>query len=227
MTEQDLIYSYEQILLGKKKIFSSNCFERNNEGVKISPINQRNALYIIRYAFEKILNWKPEDVYNLTTKQLLTDLHIIPLLDYIRFPVELDKNEDFFYLACLLYPNKFRCNKKMLCIYTYKKMIDGLIEKLPKNFFINNEGEFRSLLCLQYIINEYLNFDNIKDYYAFFASTKANPFLREYRLMSACELHFENPLQYAHHSLPESQRNTFLYDFYTYKIHKKKLLKKK
>lgn len=211
------LLDYEQILLGQKKTFSSNKnYEEDNTVVNTTAYEQKIALDIIRYSLENILDWTPEQIYTNLTPEILEKLKLKPLIKKIKFPVELDSEKDLFYIACLLYPNKYQINFKELCVYLYEKILKNKISKLPKGFFALKDGEYRGILCLRYAVNKFLNFKNINEYYDFFASPKANNFLREKRLIAACELHFLSPLDYAHKALLPYQRNNAIYLYYKF-----------
>lgn len=212
----EIIYAYEQTLLGHNKFFSSkNFLDEFNK--KDGTINQKEIIDIFKYIFENLLHWTPSDVYNCINIKLLELLKLNTLLEYIEFPVELDKEKDLFYIACLMYPNIYSINENALCIHAYKKVLDSLKDgveeyKLPKGFFNSEEGELRSIICFRYALSYYgITFKNAEEYYEYFANPKINTFLRKIRLKNACDLHFKNVLEFAHRSLSPQDRNNLFY----------------
>ena len=86
---QGLLNEYDEILLGKRRKFSSMYFNFSDS------TNELMALSVIKYAIEHYLKWKPNEAYNMLTKKVLKQLHLSSLLTYIKFPIELNKIKDF------------------------------------------------------------------------------------------------------------------------------------
>ena len=56
--KKELYAEYEKIVTGQKKTFSSSFFKGNEETAK------ENAVFIMKYVFEKFLEWNPDDIAN-------------------------------------------------------------------------------------------------------------------------------------------------------------------
>ena len=208
-----ILYEYDAIRLGQKKEFSKTFFS----GADV--VNERIALDVFRYAIEYYLCWTPEDTARFLNMKIIEDMKLKPLHAYIRFPAELDKNEDLFYIAHLMYPNRIKYRTKDLVINAYKQILRGKKSKFMKNYMSGTKGYINACICFQYMMEQFLQFSTIKEAYEYFASPKGAKTLKEYRLVSVCNDMFENPLEYFHTALPESQKDEFWYKYHVFNKH--------
>ena len=81
MTDQDIFYEYEQVLLGKRKNYSSDIFAGRSAAGK-----EEMALRFFRCIFEKYLLWTPEEAYHELNNNILEKMKLTPLVRFIRFP---------------------------------------------------------------------------------------------------------------------------------------------
>ena len=88
------------------------------------------------------------------------------LYKHIEFPCELDKMEDFYYIAVLLYPKKFKINQTKLAVDIYKKVLSGKLCKFPKEYLVGEVGAIRAYVCFQYMLTNFLQIDNIEELYS-------------------------------------------------------------
>lgn len=211
------IYNYEQIMLGKSKIYSSKLFYKNLKEKGSLKSNNDVALSIIKYALEDLLEWTPEDIYYRLNQNVMEKLKLNSLLNYINYPIELDKKKDYFYIACLLYPKKFKVDLKKIALFTYKEVVNGTNKKMPKGFFVGEDGKYRAIICLNYILSLKKSFTSIEDYYDFFASRQSNVFIKEMRLKQAQDTHYSTVLDYGHDALDDENKNNFLYTYHKVK----------
>lgn len=197
---------YEDILLGKRKDFSTAYLGKEN--------SEKEALDIIRYAFEKLLGWSPVMIRDYCTPELIQLLHLQRPVNKIEFPPELDRNQDLFYIAWLLYPHTIHHSKRDLTLRVYQKVLDGRLVKFPKNFFLTASGEINASICMRYAINQFLNVSGTKNLYMFFADiSKAREFLKEVRLLVPCTDIYEYPIDMLHNCLSKSQQNDLFYRY--------------
>ena len=203
-----IIYEYEDVLLGKKSMIPPDYFNSTEEN------NQQLAIMVLRHMFEQYLRWSPENVKELISWDLLKKMKVVGLISYLRFPPEINPQTDLFYIAQILYPDEIHYNFKKMCINTYKKILMNDKEKLPKGFLMESTGCLRGIICLQYILDNEMTFDNVDEMYQHFASANGTKTLKKYRLSGMCNDFFETPLDFLHHSLPKKQRNQFLYCYY-------------
>ena len=206
-----IIYEYEDVLLGKKTSFSNVFF------INTQRENQKNVLLVFKHAFEVYLKWTPYEIYELISWDILKRMKLDTLVKFINFPPELDATQDLQYIATLLYPSIIQYNFKKMCLISYKKVLANHNSKLPKGFLSENVGLLRGHICLQYILSEKLNFENIEDLYAHFASAAGMKTLKKYRLSGMCTDFYETPLEFVHNALPEYQQNSFLYNYYRFR----------
>lgn len=197
---------YEDILLGKKKDFSTTYIGKENI--------QDNALCVIRYAFEELLQWSPTTIRDFASLELIKKLHLQRAVNKIEFPPELDPKKDLFYLAWLLYPHTVHHTRRDLALQIYQSVLDGKLVKFPKNFFLTANGELNASICLQYAINQRLYISDIKELYLFFSNVKnAKAFLEEVRLLTPCMDIYEYPIDMLHNCLPRKQQSEFFYRY--------------
>ena len=205
-----LMFEYDLILLGKKNTFSPFFFNYNKEQ------NKRMALYVFKYAIEKYLKWSPEEAATYLNYEVVKFMKLDGLLRYIEFPAELDKHVDLFYIAHLLYPGRIKFDKKELILRTYKEVLDQKLYKFPKEYLSGSMGVIRACVCFQYMVSQFLPFNNIEEMYNFFSSTNGVKALKKYRLYAICTDIFDYPIDYLHEALSENQKNEFFYHYYKF-----------
>lgn len=220
MNKEVLLFEYEQILLGNKSGFSPYYFKYGND------TSQNYALYVIKFAVENYLGWDPEDMKNHFTKEVAIQMKLEPLMKYIEFPPELDKETDYYYLATFLYPNIIRIDIKELVLRTYKNVLSGKLCKFPKEYLSGTQGMMRAGICLQYMLNQNYTFHTIQDMYKFFSEPAGSRALKEFRLNNICNEIYEHPIDYLHESLPNAQKDEFWYHYYRFKVFNNQQIKK-
>ena len=199
----ELILDYEEVLLGNQKTVSSAIFYSDAVG------NEKLALNIMKYAFETYLRWTPIELYDWLTPEIMERLKPTQLLSYVRFPSELEPT-DLFYVVWKIYPQQTHYSKEDLILRVYKKMLADQIKKYPKEFFTATEGVDRAIICLRYLIENYIPLRNTLQLYALF-SARGNTLLKKYKLLVPCKDLFGTPLVYLHESLPKNQCNNTFY----------------
>lgn len=208
--EQTLFYEYEQILIGNKPSFAPYFFKYGEN------TSQHYALLIIKFAVEKYLKWDPFDMLNHFTKDIAIQMKLEPLMKYIEFPVEVDKEKDYYVLASMIYPYIIKIDTKELVLRTYKDVLNEKICKFPKEYLSGADGIIRAGICLQYMLNQYFSFKDTRELYSFFIDTKGIKALKEYRLNNISSEMFELPIDYLHESLPDFQKDEFWYHYYKF-----------
>ena len=215
-----LLMEYEDILLGKRKDFSAGYI---GQGTSSQDISQ-----ILRYAFEKLLHWSPEDVRDYASPGLIRKLHLERIVNKIDFPSGLNPKTDMFYIACFLYPKQIRFSREKLAMQVYQKVIDGKLQKYPKNFFLSADGELNAQICLRYAINQNLYVNSVRELYEFVSdSDKALSWLKSINLQVPCRLIYEYPIDMLHSCLPASQKDELMYHMGKYHASLKKYKKEK
>lgn len=212
-----LIAEYEQMLLNDSKSFPSEFFKYTPE------VNMSQALTVIRYVLEKYLRWDPIKIRDLLSYPILEKLKLMPFMQYIIFPVELDPHTDLFYIAWLLYPATVHISQKDLILNVYKKLLDGSLAKYPKEFYTGTIGELRAILCLRYVLEHEYEFESIEDMYSYFASNKINNALKKYKLEIICRDLFGTPVEFLHEALSDNQKDEFLFQYNRFKYIRRKM----
>lgn len=220
MSTKGILYDYDLIYLGKKKVFSNTFFTGNKSS------NEDLAISVFKYAIEYYLRWTPEETAKYLNYEYIRLLKLNSLLSYIDFPEELDKNKDMFYIAHLMYPNRIQYNMKDLVINTYRKILKGEKYKFIKNYMSGTKGYINACICFQFMIEQFLQFSSIEEMYKYFSASDGTKTLRKYRLLAICNEMFHSPLDYLHEALPDNQKNEFLYKYYKFKTSNDKQIKK-
>ena len=99
---------------------------------------------------------------------------------------------------------------------TYKEVLDGKLYKFPKEYLSGSMGVLRACVCFQYMVSQYLPFNNIEEMYNFFSTTNGIKALKRYRLYAICTEIFDYPIDYLHEALSERQKNEFFYHYYKF-----------
>lgn len=210
MQKKELYAEYEKILLGKRRNYNSSLFDR---GVKK---NQENACEIMRYAFF-LLDWTPQDVAHCTTFQILKLMKIDVLMKYIDFPEELNKKEDLFYLAHILYPTEIHFNTNEIIEKTFKKVLNKELYSFPKRYFLGENGSVRLRICFITYLREKCNFRCIPDIYAHFSSPAGTSELKKCYLIAPCKDIYETPVDLIHDALADNQKDDLSYSYFKFK----------
>lgn len=210
------IMEYEEILLGRRKNFSAACMG--------SGTREKEAVEVLRYAFEKILRWDPDMILAYANAKIIQYLHLQRVITRVHFPAELDETRDLFYLAQVLYPERIRYSKQKTVLHIYQQVVSRQLTKYPKNFFLGNEGLVNAGICLQYAVNQDMQVRSIKELYERFSDEAwARRFLRNERLYVPFYQNYEYPIDMLHDSLPEESRSEFFYRHYRFKAEYNKI----
>lgn len=211
MTEREIKSEYENILLRKKKNYSSSLFNSSDEN------NEKTALVIMRYAFESFLQWTPQDIKNCINWEILQTMKLDTLIKHIKFPGELTPRTDLDYIAHLLYPNIIHFDSKEKTLRIYKNVLSKKVYRYPREFWEGPEGEARARFCLRYMLQNCMVFHNVEEIYKAFSGREGIKILKDYQLYVPCELIFGSPVDYLHVTLSQSQKDEFLYHYYKFK----------
>lgn len=209
---RELIFEYEAILTGQHKIFSLYYFRFGDE------TNEAEALRVFKYAFDTYLRWTPEELYRNLTVEMLETLKLTQLLRFVKYPPEADASVDVYPIVAKLYPGRFKENMRDSVMRVYDRVISDPQGKFPKEYFIDNEGRVRALLCLQYALNKMPPFKSVQDMYESFVGPPGTALLKRMKLYSACSRMFEFPIDYLHEALPKTVKSEYWYHFYRFSI---------
>ncbi len=219
MTEINVsaIYNYDQTLLGREKSMMQFFFHENLYG---ADGVRENALAVLRYAVEDLLRWTPKMMVDQFNGEIIRKMKLEKVILALNrdFPVQLNKKKDYFYYAHMLYPDIIRVSDEYLTIKTYKDLLAGKIQRLQKGFLEGDEGEGRIRLCLNYQLNLSVPTSIRGLYYDFANTQRANKILSDWKLNTARRAHYKHPIDFLHESLPEDQRDEFLYRYYKFRF---------
>lgn len=204
----NFIEEYEEILMGERKEFSQYFFETNVETETI-------ILECIRYACENLLHWTPKQACALFDASIVDLMKLTPLINYIQFPSELEKEKDFYYIMHRLYPRLVPFSVEDSVINMYKRILNGKAQ-FPRDYATGTEGVTKLCICLQYAIEHFHPFCSVKDMYEFFASTEGIRFLKKYQLFTIMSYLGLDALTLLHETLPDVQRSMFYYTYYNF-----------
>ena len=204
---------YESVMIRKKTTKNYKVIlkgEDEEQGLE-------HATKLLKYVFENILEWSPRMIHDYFTPEIKDWLNLDVCTRKIPFPPELNPHKDLFYIAHYLYPDVISYNKKSAVLDTYNKSIENNNNKLPKDFFRNNDGKDNFDICLKYVISEKFFLSDSKEIYDFFAKHRqAVNYLREKELYLPCERYYESMLEAVHHILPAAEKNDTIY--YKYRL---------
>lgn len=210
---EELIYEYEMILIGKKNSFSGYFFNDTSEK------NEAKALYVIDFAIKTYLGWTPREAIDLLTENVLKVMKLDLLTKYIIFPPEMNEKDDMYIITGKLYPKLVKVNSKEITLKVYKRVLEKDLYKFPKEYLSGDQqGKNRAIICFQYMLAQFTNFNSVQDMYKFFASSNGPKLLKKYRLNVACVSTYEHPIDFLHTALPSNIRSEFWYRYYKFKI---------
>lgn len=209
----EILYEYEMVLLGKKNNFSSYFFSENQEK------NEAKALFVIKFAIKNYLCWSPQQAIDNLNWDIINFLKLDSVIKYISFPPEIDEKDNMYILTGKLYPNLVKINSKEITLKVYKRVLEKDLYKFPKEYLSGDQqGKYRAIICFQYMLQQFTNFNSTQEMYKFFASSNGPKLLKKYRLNVASVSMFEHPVDFLHAALPEGTRSEFWYRFYKFKL---------
>ena len=216
MLDSEVIHEYQQFLIDS---------HNTTEVLKISnylmsghnrPTIEKYSTIILRYVVEDILHWTPQEMYYKLNAEIIKKFELRQILSYITTPPEAG-DTDYFVYAHILYPDKIELDSEKLTIITYEKMLEGKLQKYPRNFFEDDKGRRRAIICLHYCLMNNENFSSIEEMYSLFSNTsQAQIFLRKYKLTPAYMNGWNSYLQYLHDALGTQASELLLHQYTCY-----------
>jgi len=198
----------------------------NNEEIRLSDVyfsyspeqNHNEACFLFRYVFENILEWTPHDVMNYMSAEVVEKLGLTKAYSKLLWPSEVkngkkskifDPRSAYGYIAALCYPSAIKeYDIHNIWIMEYNRELSGEKRASIKNFECEH-GYDKARLLLNYWLMNHPDerFKDLESMYNFFASDKANDYLKKIKLDKARECFFATPLEYFHESLTEDDEN--------------------
>lgn len=191
-----IIDRYKRILAGQQKRFSPYEFE------DIQYRKQKVQL-VLRYAFEKVKNWTPEQARQELSLDDVKALKLHLVREFIEPPIEA-KSEDVYYLVEYAYPYLPRLNEEQKVLWVYQEVLQGKRRHFPPHYFQSVKGEERAKICFDYLCKELLKINDIHDIPKIFGKTeKAYGILRKYKLKILVDTLFFSPFDMVTEIYPE------------------------
>lgn len=205
-----LCAEYENILAGKRTKFSNAVQKKCNNSVYYVPM--------LRYVFEEMLKWSPEDVKRYISMDLLRAMKLDQIIYLLDIPTEIDLEEDSFYLAHILYPDLYPYDFVTAILTEYKRKTNDDKRKIRKGFFDDAKGREAAKICLRYAIEKDVPAVSAREIYEYFSdNTRAVRFIRDHKLNNAYIKHYEDPMEYLHDAMLPHMKNELYYQYYMFK----------
>lgn len=121
-TEMDteVIMEYEHVLIGKLNVIDPYYFRG-----KSPEVNRHTAAMLMRYCFEKYLQWSPAKVRESITLDILRQWHLAGLLKYLDPFKTMSLEYNLKGLAHILYPNEINYTIKDECYAIYPQILES------------------------------------------------------------------------------------------------------
>lgn len=204
-----LCFEYDELRVKKIKRLSISLITSCPE-----EIRERLAVDLIKYVSETYWKWSPLTLRDKLTRERIKEWGLHNVFVLIEFPIELDKNNDLFYIACLAYPNVAMLSEYDRYATIYKRILTGQLGRFPKNFFEGPEARSKVCACVKYAIENYHPFKNIEEAYKFFGTNECLRFLRDVKLTPIINGIFDCNVEIIHEILLPNERNNFLFLYY-------------
>lgn len=216
-----LLNEYTHILMGEQTKYSKDFFIKKLG----STANDTYALEVFRYAFEIFLGWSPEEAGNRICPEVIKMMKLDMVMNYLKLPPEVLKEEDYKYIVYRLYP-QINYDIENLTIKVFKDVLSGKRERFSKNYFVGRDGKKRAYICLLWLINkpEFPEiFYSSEDIYKYFSiPSKGEKFLNSNKLQNVMKKEFGDPVSYIHEALDSSEKNEFYYHYYKFQYFRAK-----
>ncbi len=205
-TTREAIQQYELLILKGERI--------TLKGTKESKA--QHAREIIRYAISEMLGWSGEDARDHLTLDILKQMKLDKLFNYLTFPPDIDRNEDMSYIAYIAFP-EIGFDYAQQALEHYRRVLSGEYSTFKRNFFKGPKGYQKMAVLLREFIANNIPAASSEELYRQFAATKEiTKQLRKAKLHNCITRLYKTPLDCLHCSLNEEDKDEFLYNFYTY-----------
>lgn len=212
MNSISAVAEYEKKLLGQRASYSVS-------SKKDSPQKKEaNAICIFKYAFETIMGWSPEQIRDHITMELIEWLDLGRAYRKIKFPPELDKEKDLFYIAAVMYPDIVHYSRKERVLSVYQKVLDRSLIKFPKMFFDGEDGRTALKYCFIYYVQQNLYTLTNEQLYEYFSDkSRADRFITKGKLKNHICKQYTHVIDLLHETLPADDQSELYYMFYRFR----------
>ena len=214
-----MLYDYEQSLLGKSNVVSPYFFRNNSD-----EENEKRAIYLLKFAIAYYLKWTPAFACEKLNWKVIELIKLDSVIKYIRYPINVEDEEDIFFVKVALFPNAMAPDKEELTRMVYRKLLDRNLYKMPKGYFSDiGPGKERMEICLRYAISQEIGTYTPEEIYKYFAQTTGKKLLKKYRLFSVCLKHYDTQVDFLHEALPKEKRDELWFRYYKFEIMQREL----
>lgn len=241
MSSQEAIRSYEDFLLGKKKLTLKSPYNIGKEknpkdagtedrkdtdmdmeraaasGTAKTKAKEQDAFAIVRYGVKNVLGWSPQDAVDHITPEIAKELGFdILAAKYVEFPKDLDNRKDYDWLVHMAFPSETKYDMEKDILELYRKVLAGEIKAFPRRTFKGENGRYKLTVLLNDYISKNIPFTDTESLYRIFGNTaRGNETLKKAKLYYAYVDMYNSPLDYLHDTLGQA-RDWFLYNYYRY-----------
>lgn len=210
--DNDVLYEYEAILMGRQKIFLLSFSDKTTDKVAAFRI-------VWRYAITRILGWTPEDALVNLDRDVMEKLKLDRTLKCIGLNIK--GRLDIRSILAIVFPERIKDSLEERTREEYERVLkvgrwqlknDPELNKFHKGFFTDDRAPEKAAVCLNYAVSLYLPELGTDERYRFFAdSQKALDFISSVKLAPALHAMYREPLDFYHYSLPNQEKDYLLY----------------
>lgn len=215
MNEQDIIYDYEQVLLGKQRTFKI-AFQKDAS----FSTNQRAVTVVWKYAIEVLLKWTPEMALDLFNYDLVEKLKLDKAAEYIGITFSRKKTFSVAKILQYVYPQiVYDPGQEAIEYFQRINKLEGFevidsnkVLRFPKSYFDGEDGLAKASAVVNYAISVYMNDKNVYELYAFFSKAgAAERWMRSKGLSMILQQYAKRPITCLHNALPEEKKNNIFF----------------
>jgi len=206
MKKISLLCDYEYTLLRMKENYKLKDEETSDREAEL------NARYLLRFVFEELLHWRPQDVKNYLNADIIKMFKLKNCISKVqeKYPQELSPETDYFYIASYLYPDEVPYHKDRVVIDIYNQVLNKKIS-FPNRFFSGRGGKENFKICLFYSISTDFFGKSAEYIYEYFSSDKAGKYMKKISLANHYNKFYETIIEAVHDALPDADKNDLLY----------------
>lgn len=183
---------------------------------KIKAAKERDALAIFRYAITGILGWTPQEAAESLTTDIVKQLYLDRIIEYIQFPKDMDRSKDYAWVVSLAFPDDVSTDVSEQILGLYKRVRSGELKRFPKLVFDGEDGYVKLGILLNDYISKNVPASSVQELYDIFSdNARGNVMMHEAYLYHAYHEFYDTPLEYLHDALG-SARDDFLFDYYQF-----------
>lgn len=209
-----VLLNFQNYLLGSAVKFSFKPAEMAPEE------KSRNALKIIKWVIEDMLEWTPEEARDHFGEREIKMFKLQNILKKVIYSENINK-KDYQYLISLIYPDKIKYDPTEGIIKKWHYIRNHEGKRFSSNTFDDEGGKERAYTLLMEFNREFIPASSIQDLYkAYSNSGDINNKLREAKLFTSLSNLYTYPITLLHEMIKNrlpGQEDNYLYAVYLYK----------